>query len=53
MIRMKMDASLQFSSKKMRKKRELENFEYITTIVETHWIQSCNCKDKIMNKEAI
>ena len=29
-----------------------ESFEYITTIIETHWILSCNCKDKIMNKEA-
>ena len=43
-----------FQSKKMIKKGrvELENFEYITSIIETHWIQSCNCKDKIMNKEA-
>ena len=34
------------------RKKVLENFEYITTIIETHWIQSCNCKYKIMNKEA-
>lgn len=30
----------------------LANFEYITSIIETHWIQSYNCKDKIMNEEA-
>ena len=40
-----------FQSKKMRKKgrEEIKNFEYITTIIET---QSCNYKDKIMNKGA-
>ena len=34
-----------FANGEVKKGREeLENFEYITTIIETHWIQSCNCK---------
>ena len=33
-------------------RKRLEYFKYVTSFIETHWIQSCNWKDKIMNKEA-
>ena len=47
---MRKDTCPQFSEQDEKKGRE--NFEYITSIIETHWIQSYNYKDKIMNKEA-